>query len=71
MMLQACLGITIDGWKGEIHLTDPRLPIGIDHLQIDGLAIGAASTDITFEHIGAHVAAHASKQSKLPILIRR
>jgi glycogen debranching enzyme len=42
MMLQACLGITIDGWRGEVHLTDPRLPIGIDHLQVDGLRIGAA-----------------------------
>jgi hypothetical protein len=47
------------------------LPIGIDHLQIDGLAIGAASTDLTFEHIGAHVAAHANKHSKVPLLIRR
>jgi glycogen debranching enzyme len=71
MMLQACLGITVDGWNREVNLSDPRLPIGIDHLQIDGLVIGGLSTDITFENIGAHVAAHASKQSKLPILIRR
>ncbi|KQZ30010.1 amylo-alpha-1,6-glucosidase [Caulobacter sp. Root1472] len=71
MMLQACLGITIDGWRGEVHLTDPRLPIGIDHLQVDGLRIGEACADITFEHIGAHVAAHTSKSSPVPILIRR
>jgi hypothetical protein len=54
-----------------VRLTDPRLPIGIDHLQIDGLRIGADSTDITFEHVGAHVAAHTSKHSPVPILIRR
>ena len=26
MMLQACLGLSIDGWRGEIHIDRPRLP---------------------------------------------
>jgi glycogen debranching enzyme len=70
MMLQACLGITVDGWRGEIQLTDSRLPIGIDQLSIEGLRVGDGRADIVFEHIGGYVAAHAGRQSTIPILIR-
>ena len=34
MLLQACLGLRVDGWRGEIHVDRPRLPIGIDRLTI-------------------------------------
>ena len=32
MLMQACLGLEIDGLDGEIHVNRPRLPIGIDQL---------------------------------------
>jgi hypothetical protein len=28
MILQACLGLKIDGWRGEIHVQQSQLPIG-------------------------------------------
>ena len=71
MMLQACLGITIDGWKGEIHLADPRLPSGIDRLSIEGLSIGGGLTDLILEHSGSEVIGHPGKHSTAPILTRR
>jgi glycogen debranching enzyme len=70
MMLQACLGITVDGWKGEIRLADPRLPIGIDRLSIEGLWAGGGLTDLVFEHDGPKVVVRAGKRSAAPILTR-
>ena len=40
MMLQACLGLTVDAWNREVRVNDPRLPIGIDRLWIDSLRMG-------------------------------
>jgi glycogen debranching enzyme len=69
MLLQACLGIRIDGGKGEIEILDPRLPIGIDRLWIDGLRVGDAKVDLNFERIGGHVAVHASG-GDVPVRLR-
>jgi glycogen debranching enzyme len=69
MLLQACLGIRIDGGKGEIEILDPRLPIGIDRLWVDGLRVGAATVDLNFERIGGHVAVHASG-GDVPVRLR-
>ncbi|HSB95553.1 MAG TPA: amylo-alpha-1,6-glucosidase, partial [Spongiibacteraceae bacterium] len=30
IMLQACLGLRVDGWSGEVHVHRPELPHGID-----------------------------------------
>jgi hypothetical protein len=69
MLLQACLGIRIDGGKGEIEILDPRLPIGIDRLWVDGLRVGEAKVDLNFERIGGHVAVHASG-GDVPVRLR-
>ena len=58
MMLQACLGLRIDGWRGEIHVDRPRLPAGIDRLTVRHLAVGAHCVDLTFQRIGGRVAAY-------------
>ncbi len=52
MMLQACLGLTIDARAGTITIIDPRLPIGIDRLWIDGLKVGDRVVDLAFERHG-------------------
>jgi glycogen debranching enzyme len=57
MMLQACLGIHIDGFRSEIHIDQPRLPIGIDNLLLRDLAVGACKVDLNFERLGKHVVA--------------
>ncbi|TIP79269.1 MAG: amylo-alpha-1,6-glucosidase, partial [Mesorhizobium sp.] len=49
MLMQACLGLEIDGWDGEIHVTRPRLPIGIDTLTLRHLGVGTRKVDLTFQ----------------------
>jgi glycogen debranching enzyme len=68
MMLQACLGITIDANRGEIILVDPRLPIGIDRLRVEHLRVGTESVDLTFERQGDRVTVHT--EGGAPIMIR-
>ena len=55
MLMQACLGLTIDGWNGEIIVTRPRLPIGIDNLSLRHLARRRGEVDIVFERVGDRV----------------
>jgi glycogen debranching enzyme len=46
MVLQACLGLEIDGERGEITLTRPHLPQGVDRVALWGLQVGDARVDI-------------------------
>jgi glycogen debranching enzyme len=46
MLLQACLGISIDGSHGTITFRYPQLPKGIERLTLRGLEVGAASVDL-------------------------
>jgi glycogen debranching enzyme len=68
MMLQACLGITIDANRGEIVLVDPRLPIGIDRLAVERLRVGALTVDLIFERQGDRVAVRT--EGDVPLIIR-
>ncbi|MES2897166.1 MAG: amylo-alpha-1,6-glucosidase [Pseudomonadota bacterium] len=70
MMVQACLGIHIDGAKGEVDVYDPRLPIGIDRLWIDGLRVGDARIDLGFERVGSRVEVHARGGAGVPVRVR-
>jgi len=67
MMLQACLGITINANRGEIVLVDPRLPIGIDRLRVEHLRVGDESVDLTFERHGDRVSVRAEGGAPLTI----
>jgi glycogen debranching enzyme len=62
MLLQACLGLRIDGWKGEIQIDRPRLPIGIDKLTISRLSVGSAAVDLHFQRIGKRVASYIDER---------
>lgn len=55
MMLQACLGICIDGFKREIHVDQPHLPIGIDEVVLRDIAMGEFKFNLGFERMGKHV----------------
>ena len=55
MMLQACLGLTVDGVAGQVTFVDPRLPIGIDHMRIEGLQVGEHCIDIGLQQVGGQV----------------
>ena len=49
MLLQACLGLEVDGTANSVRLGDARLPLFLDHLRIERLPVGDASVDITVE----------------------
>jgi glycogen debranching enzyme len=63
MLLQACLGVSIDGWAGEVVVEHPRLPIGIDSLRLEGLRIGSRYVDLLFQHAGDRVIAVPGRHS--------
>ena len=71
MMLQACLSIRIDGWSREIHVHDPGLPDGIDHLKIERLMVGDACVDLAFHRVDNRVVVFPERQTppdSVPIL---
>ncbi|PLZ00328.1 amylo-alpha-1,6-glucosidase [Burkholderia sp. WAC0059] len=61
MMLEACLGMTIDAAKREVRIEQPMLPEGIDWLEIGDLRVGGASVTLTFNRVGGKVVASASE----------
>ena len=69
MMLQAALGISIDGWRGEITVEHPRLPVGIDSLRIEGLRVGHTYADLMFQHAGDRVIAVPGRRSGAGIAV--
>jgi glycogen debranching enzyme len=64
LLLQATLGLRIDGWRKEVHIENPLLPVGIESLVIRNLAVGDTSIDLAFHRIGTEVAAVPSGHIK-------
>jgi glycogen debranching enzyme len=67
MLLQACLGLSVDGWGGGVHVDRPRLPTGIDRLTIRRLAVRGAAVDLTFHRVGDRVAVFAEGRDPSPV----
>ncbi len=63
MLLQACLGVRVDGWRHEVVVDHPALPIGIDSLRIEGLRVGHGYADLLFQHAGELVIAAPFRRS--------
>ena len=64
MLLQAALGIRIDGRRKEIRIAAPDLPIGIESLKIRDLQIAEERLGLRFRRFGRRViASPASSQS--------
>jgi glycogen debranching enzyme len=49
LLIQAWLGIEIDGWKGQIRLDRPILPETVNRLTVNGLTIGPNRVDLRVE----------------------
>jgi hypothetical protein len=49
MLLQACIGLTIDALKKEVRLFHPLLPESLPQVTIRNLRVGDASVDIGLE----------------------
>lgn len=61
MLLQASLGVRIDGQRNEIHVERPTLPIGIESLTVQGLPINDAHINLEFHRLGADVVVAPSR----------
>jgi hypothetical protein len=60
--LQACLGLEVDGRRQRIQIRQPRLPAGIDRLQLRRLAVGEQLIDLTFQRLDRRVVAFIETQ---------
>jgi glycogen debranching enzyme len=63
LLLQACLGIRIDGWCGQVSINQPRLPTGIDRLSVENLQIGTGHVTLRFHRVDQHVVALSEPSS--------
>lgn len=70
MLVQSCLGLAVDGMRGEIHVDRPALPLGIDRLDVHRLAVGDKTTAISFQRIGDHVAVYPLAGDEVPVFVR-
>ncbi|SEJ05819.1 amylo-alpha-1,6-glucosidase [Paraburkholderia diazotrophica] len=61
MMLEACLGVTIDAERREVLIEQPMLPDGIDWIEISDLRVGDSSVSITFRRVAGKVVASAEQ----------
>jgi len=55
MVLEACLGMTVDAVNDEVRIDRPALPEGIDWLEIGDLRLGDKTATITFRRVGGQV----------------
>lgn len=55
MLLQACLGVEVDGLNGEVRVRRPHLLPGIDEVGIRGLVVGEACVDLIFKRYGERI----------------
>ena len=63
MVLEGCLGISIDGTQHRVVFKEPRLPEGIPQLSINGLSIGTSTLDLQLERKGLSVDVHVTDKS--------
>jgi glycogen debranching enzyme len=49
LLIQACLGLSVDGVQNRVVFERPSLPEGIPQLSIRGLRVGDTSVDLFFE----------------------
>jgi glycogen debranching enzyme len=63
MMLQACLGLSIDATRSRIVLRSPCLPSRVDKLLIHGLSVGPGSVDLTVRRYSGSVSATVERRA--------
>jgi glycogen debranching enzyme len=64
MLLQACLGLEIDGARKEVRVEQPQLPLGIEAISLSNLAVGDTCIDLNFERVQQQVIVARSGDSR-------
>jgi glycogen debranching enzyme len=62
MILQACLGVRIDSWNREVHISHPILPAGVERLSFRHIPVGPSSVNLTFQQVGGRVVAFTDQE---------
>ncbi|HYZ47464.1 MAG TPA: amylo-alpha-1,6-glucosidase, partial [Sphingomonas sp.] len=72
MLLQAALGISVSAWREEIRVHEPRLPTGIESLEIRNLAVGEKRVNLSFQRVGTGIVAYSDQHFSglVPIMLR-
>jgi glycogen debranching enzyme len=63
MLVQACLGLNIDGVARRIQFANPTLPSNVDEIQVRRLRIGDAQIDFAARRFGKRVQIEVSQKS--------
>ncbi|MDQ3510944.1 MAG: hypothetical protein M3414_04510 [Pseudomonadota bacterium] len=72
MLLQSCLGVDVDGWRGKINVDRPPLPRGIDEVRLHDFEIGGEALDLVFRRVGSRVEVFTDsrKGTEVPVTLR-
>lgn len=68
MMLQACLGVSVDAARHEVRVERPALPEGVDWLRIDELRVGDETVSLTFRRVDGQVVASAEQPGRVKVV---
>jgi len=69
LLLQAMLGIDVNGGRRRVTLRQARLPATLDWIRIDGLTIGNAEIDILCERRGEDAGVSVLRRSGNIVLV--
>ncbi len=70
LLIQACLGMTIDAPRERVRFENPFLPQWIEHMQIYGLKIGPGSLDLMLVRRGVDVSVEViSRKSPVEVVV--
>ena len=61
MVLQACLGLTIDACAREVRIDRPTLPRELERLAVRRLDVGGSSVDLVFQRTAGRVVVAAER----------
>ncbi|SDH75249.1 amylo-alpha-1,6-glucosidase [Variovorax sp. OV700] len=62
MLLQACLGLQVDGIRRQVTIVHPRLPADIDQLHVRQLRVGDARVDLHFQRLEERIVVVAQSE---------
>lgn len=69
MILEACLGITIDAPMRRVLIQSPALPKGIDRLEVADLPVGDGSVSLTFVRTGEQLAVAVERADRVSVVV--
>ena len=69
MVLQACLGLTVDAARCEVRLNRPSLPSCVNDLSLTGLSVGEGCVDIVVQRVGEGVAVTPRQITGPPVAV--